>query len=401
MSQNENSIESKTIGVFFGSRTPEHDVSIITACLVIDGLKTLGYSVVPVYLSKDGSWFIHESLGSIDFYKDPTYPEKLDAFPHYQLSLDFSHQGLVFQKKSFLRESNIKIDLAFPCFHGPNGEDGTMQGLFEIAQIPYVGCGVLTSAVTMDKVITKEIYTQHSIPTSDFVYFSKNEWSKFENDIKEQINQIGYPVFVKPPRSGSSIGISKVVHEKDLQNAVNLAFKFDHKVLVEKSVENLADLTVAVLGNYLVPESLVASAVQESRFDDHFFSYEEKYLAGGAHIGGQTKNIIIPADIDEKIIATVQTMAKHIYKVFECTGTARIDFLYNRSTGKLYANEINTLPGTLYHHLWKQSGVSLGDLLRILLKSADEAFNARNALTYSFSSNILKYVSGGKLSKKI
>jgi D-alanine-D-alanine ligase len=393
---------SRNIGVFFGSRSPEHDVSIITACLVMSGLKAIGYNVVPVYISKEGDWCIDESLSSLDTFKRADFKDYLSRLPRYSLNLELSKGVFSLESKGMWQTKNVVINVAFPCFHGQNGEDGTIQGLFEIANVPYVGCGVTASATTMDKVLTKELYITHNIPTTEFVYFSESEWKEFESDIRSQISSIGYPVFVKPARAGSSIGISRVTNEGGLSSAVELGFHFDTKVLVEKGVSNLADLTVAVMGNSNDPESIRTSLIQESRFSDDFFTYEEKYLnEGGAQLGNATKNLIIPAEIDEKVTGRVESMAAHIYRVFECSGTARVDFLYDRESGKIYANEINPLPGTLYHHLWKDSGVSFAELLRELIRLADKAHESKKKITSTFSSDILKHIGEGKLSKKL
>jgi D-alanine-D-alanine ligase len=254
----------------------------------------------------------------------------------------------------------------------------------------------------MDKVLTKDLYGVLSVPTTPFVYFTRHEWGTHKSDLTKHIHKLGFPVFVKPARAGSSIGISRVESEEGLENAIELAFHFDSKVIVEKGVENLADLTIAVTGNSSEPETIKTSLIQESRFSDEFFTYDEKYLVeGGAQLGAARNNLIIPADIDKKTTSAIEEMARDIYIAFECSGIARVDFLYDRKEKKMYANEINPLPGTLYHHLWRDSGVSLGELLRELIRLADRLYAHKQESTYTFQTDILKQVNGGKLSRKL
>lgn len=389
---------SKTVGVFFGSRSPEHDVSIITADMIISGLREMGISVVPIYISKDGRWYIHEDL-DLDFLKSEDAKAELSQLREYTLDLQSSVGKMVFySKKGFLGSSEITIDLAFPAFHGPNGEDGVAQGLFELCSVPYVGSGVAASARAMDKVETKLLYQRFKIPTTEFTYLMKQEWESHREEIVDEAAEIGFPLFVKPARAGSSIGISRVTNKEDLEFSIDVALHYDSKVLVEKGVENVGDLTVAVLGN----DELQASLIQESQFSDDFFSYEDKYLNdGGAQLGNADKNIVIPADLEDDVAEEIREMAMDIYRLFECAGTARVDFLYDRDEETVYANEINTLPGTLYHHLWDKTGTSLSELLQTLLQLAMERHNAKQNLMTTFDSDILMHADGGKMGQKM
>ena len=382
-----------TTGVFFGSRSPEHDVSIITAQLVISGLKGLGKKVVPVYLSKKGKWFLGDDLGDLKFFQDKSYEEKLLKYGSYFLDLESSGGKLVFKKKGFLSKE-IVIDLAFPAFHGSFGEDGTIQGLFEMLGVPYVGCDVTSSAMTMDKVITKQMYQAEGLPTAKFVFFTKLDWQQKKTESLIMVGNLTWPLFVKPPRLGSSIGIAKVKDEKELEFAIEVAFHYGERVLVEESVEQARDVTCAVLGN-LEPQP---SLLQESIFGGSHFSYEEKYLTkGGAQFGQDEKSVIIPARLDPSTTRAIQDMAVRVYKLFGCSGIARVDFLYDQVGGRIYANEINTLPGTLYHHLWKASGLELDQLLERLIGLAQERKEREGKISLTFASSILQQARSGKL----
>ncbi len=375
-----------TIGVFFGSRSPEHDISIITGELIISGLKGLNYKVVPVYFSKEGIWYINQKLGELSFFQKDIWD--LKNWHKFYLDLEKSKGKIVLVKKGIIKKT-ITIDIAFPAFHGKYGEDGTIQGLWEIFNIPYVGCDVSACSLAKDKILTKLLYKANDIPTVDFVYFYKYEWEKLKEEILKEIHQkLKYPLFVKPARLGSSIGIKKVKDERELIDSIETALYYDDKVLVENGIENVRDLTCAILGNY---DDLFASLVQESLYEKDFFSFEDKYLKdGGAQIGKALEKIVIPANIPDNINKQVQEMAKKIFKLIGGSGIARIDFLYDDRNQKVYANEINPLPGTLYHHLFKKSGIELSVLLEKLIALAIGRNKDKNKLISTFSSSVLK-----------
>lgn len=419
------------IGVFFGSRSPEHDVSVITACLIIKTLREIGRVVVPVYIDKEGGWHSDNALGDIAFFQDKNYAEKLKKFPRMiilppsrtphglfsriiqylkpfsqyritnkkvggQVDEEASHGKLVFKQKSVFGKT-ITIDLAFPALHGSYGEDGAIQGLFEMFDIPYVGCGVSASAIAMDKVFTKLLYRSANIPTANFIFFTTHEWTREKEKIMRDAAALHFPIFIKPARLGSSIGISKAQNEKELEFAIEVALHYDTKVIVEEGIENLVDITCAVLG----ANEPIASLLQESAFEGDFFNYEEKYIkGGGAQTGNAEKKIIIPARLDERATQEIRSAAIRIFKLFGCSGIARVDFLYDKTAQKWYANEINTIPGTLYHHLWKASGISFEELLQQLINLSEETHRQKNSVTTAFASDILARAASGKLGLK-
>ncbi|HPS28334.1 MAG TPA: D-alanine--D-alanine ligase family protein [Candidatus Paceibacterota bacterium] len=372
------------IGVFFGSRSPEHDVSIITAQFIIAGLKGLGHTVTPVYIGRNGLWYVSDSLGDIKMFQTD---HDLSHFHNYVLDLEESKGKMVLKKKGLFGKK-IVIDLAFPALHGQNGEDGTIQGLFEMFNIPYVGCDVASSAIAMDKALTKQFYLGNKIETAAFLTFTSHEWDKHENEIIKQVkSKLDFPIFVKPARLGSSIGITKVNNNEELMEAINVALHYDDKVVVEEGIKNLADLTCAVLGG----NEPKASLIQESLFDADFFNYEEKYLNdGGSQLGKAKHNLVIPAQINPEDTKKIEELSIKIYKLLGCWGTARVDYLYDRVSRKIYANEINPLPGTLYHHLWKASGIDFPELLKELIDLAFERHQEKGKLLSTFNSSILK-----------
>jgi D-alanine-D-alanine ligase len=382
------------IGVFFGGKSPEHDVSIITGQLIISELKKMGREVMPVYLDKKGGWFIGKELGRLKFFNSAATDEELKKFSGYRMDLKESEKKMVFKKKGIFSKK-VEIELAFPAFHGANGEDGTIQGMFEMFNIPYVGCDVPSSAIAMDKVLTKLFYQSKNIATTKFIYFTQKDWRENKDVILLKIkNDLNWPIFIKPARLGSSIGMAKVKNYEELEFACEVALHYDNKILAEESIEDLADITCAAIGNDKPKPSLI----QEVVFSGDHFSYEDKYLEdGGAQLGNAQNNIIIPARLDEKTTKEVQNLAVKIFKMFGCSGIARIDFLYDKKSKIIYANEINPLPGTLYHHLWKKSGLGLDELVENLIQFALEKHKEKNELTYTFDSDILKQAKGIKL----
>ena len=387
----------KNIGVFFGSGSTEHDISIITAQMVIGGLKGLEYQVTPVYITKAGKWMLGEDLGNLKLFADPNKKvEDEKKYYEYYLDMQESVGKMVFKRKGFAGRL-ITIDLAFPALHGTYGEDGTIQGMFEMLGVPYVGCGVPASAVSMDKALTKIVMKDAGVPTTKFLYFQNEDWKSDKSQVTSHITStLKFPVFVKPVHLGSSIGIGKVKAGdiKDLENKIEVALHYDDKVLVEEGVENLMDVTCCIIGN----AKLRASLLQESVFNNDLFNFNDKYISdGGSQTGKATNNLVIPARLDEPTTSAIQNCAKQVYKALGCSGIARVDFLYNKQTKQFFANEVNPLPGTLYHHLWKASGLELGDLLKELIKLAEEKYKQKREITFTFESSVLTNLGKGKL----
>lgn len=379
-------MNNKTIGVFFGGKNPEHDVSIITGQLIISELKKLKCNVMPIYIGKAGEWYIDKKLGALKFFVGMEKEEMLKSFEKYYIDLQNSRGKIVFKAKSIFSKK-ITIDIAFPAFHGENGEDGTIQGLFEFLNIPYIGCNVASSAIAIDKILTKMFYKSQCIPTTEFIFFKQDQWGKNKNNLLNKIKEeLTWPIFVKPAKLGSSIGMTKVVNENELENACEVALHYGNKILIEESVENLADITCAILGN----DNPKASLLQESLFTSDHFSYEDKYLNnGGVQFGNAQKNIIIPAELNKETTKQIQNLAIKIFKLFGCSGISRIDFLYDKSKNQIYANEVNTMPGTLYHHLWKKSGIDIGELIEKLIKLALAKNKEKQNISRIFRSDLL------------
>ena len=381
----------KSIVVVFGGRSVEHDVSIITAHIPI--IETLlasqKFDVWPVYIAKNGSWYSDKAMNDLAFFKNPDFEEKLSKQKPLQLSFD---KGLSLVWPGLFSKS-VRIDVVFPAMHGTFGEDGSLMGLLRMAGAPFVGCDMTASAVAMDKVLTKQVLAQEGIPLAPSIWFTKQEWLDDSTRVHERISKLKFPVFVKPAHLGSSIGITKVKSESELQNALEVALHYDDKILVEEGVENLTEVTLPIMGNDVPRVALVERPLNKTEL----FDFDSKYMSGGKKgAGANSAYSVIPADIGENMTRQVIELGKSVYRILGCSGIARVDFLIDGTAKKVYVIEVNTMPGSLYHHNWKKAGVSDMELVLGLVKMAVERFDTQKSTNYTFSSEILSKVGGPK-----
>lgn len=342
------------IGVLFGGRSAEHEVSLVSAASVINALDKSKYDIIPIGITKDGRWL--SAVNAIQLLKDHSPIEQL---PEHVLLPDPRKQSLVNVSGAFPQNAQ-KIDVIFPVIHGTGGEDGTIQGLFDLADIPYVGAGVLGSAVGMDKVIAKQLLENAGIPVAPGISFLYSQFQKrSKNFIVEIEKKLKYPCFVKPPNQGSSVGITKAHNRKELIGAIHLAGEYDRKILIEKAVLHPREIELSVMGN----DEPVVSVPGEIIPSNEFYDYDAKYVDGksSAHI---------PAKLPKPLIKKLQNCALKAYTVLDCAGMARVDFLVQRN-GKIFLNEINTIPGftsiSMYPKMWEASGVPYPELLDRLI----------------------------------
>ena len=383
----------KNIAVIFGGQSAEHDVSIITAHkpIIASLLASDQFDVWPIYIAKDGSWYCDQLMNEMKYFQQDDLEEKISKLKKVRILFD---QGLKIIWPGFSART-VAIDLVFPAMHGTFGEDGSLMGILRMANVPFVGCDMSASAVAMDKVFTKQVIAAEGIPVVPYAWFTKTDWQKDQSVWNEKIAKLKYPLFVKPVHLGSSIGITKVKKLDELANALEVAFHYDDKVLVEEGVENLIEVTLPIMGN----DDLQLAAIERPLNKTEFFDFNDKYLSGGKKTGGASSRYSeLPANIDPGLASQVQDFGRRTYKTLGCTGTARIDFLIDSASGQVYVNEVNTLPGSLYDHNWKSVGVSNLDLVMKLVHLAEERFASRQNITYSFNSTILKQVGGNKIS---
>jgi D-alanine-D-alanine ligase len=382
----------KTIAVIFGGRSAEHDVSIITAYIpIISALQSdTNFEVVPVYISPDGHWYSTDGMRSLAFFQQPNFLDSLATTKQLQLSFQ---DGLTLVWPGGLRPKSVKIDVVFPAMHGTYGEDGTLMGLLRLANVPFVGCDLEASAIAMDKALTKQVTEPLGVPSVPYVWFTERDWQQdsatYLKNIKDRLT---YPLFVKPVHLGSTIAITKVEKPGDLEPAIEVALHYDNKVIVEQGVENLIEVTLPVIGNDKLTFASIEQPVAK------FFNFEEKYLKGGKKGSGGVNSQYshIPAQISDDLAKQVLRLGELTYRGIGASGIARIDFLIDADTSKVYMNEVNTLPGSLYVHNWKQSGMSGYELVTKLVQLAEEQYAARKSKSFIFHSDILRKVNGGK-----
>ena len=395
------------VAVLFGGKSVEHEISVISAVQAMEYLDREAYEVIPVYISKQGRLYTGEALTNIESFKN------LDKLLKScrQVILTNENDRVVMQEfppRFRLKQQTVVIDVALPIVHGTNVEDGALQGYLRTLGVPFAGCDVLASAVGMDKHVAKLVFRDAGIPVLDCRCFLRSDWQTDEACVVEAAeNAFSYPVIVKPVNLGSSVGITKAKNRQELEEALDLAFRFASKVLVERAIENLREINCAVLGDIYEAE---ASECEEPLNATDILSYEDKYMSGGKGAKGQgSKGMAslarkIPADISPERREEIRTMAVKAFQALGGNGVARIDFMIDTAEDKVYLNEINTIPGSLAFYLWKPVGISYPQLLDRLIKLALRRSREEADIVYSFDSNVLEGCSlsgskAGKLSK--
>jgi len=351
-------MDKKVVAVLFGGASNEHEISKLSAANIIRALDTDKYYILPIYITKNGRWFLYD--GGIDNINIKNLQWEKFATPCV-LSPHTCHHGILRLVSD--KYKSMHVDVVFPALHGKNGEDGTIQGLLEMAGIPYVGSGVLASATCIDKVRANMVATAIGLHVPDYLAFDKAELEADMDAAAKSVRyKIGYPCFVKPARTGSSVGIGLAANKKELVAALIEAKEHDCKVIVEKSIAG-RELECAVIGNTV----LQASGIGEIVYDGKFYDYDAKYHSG-------TSRAIVPADVTEQVAAEVRRQSLAIYKACECEGLARVDFFLEEATGRVLFNEINTMPGfadiSMFPMLWRAEGKTDAALVDGLIELA-------------------------------
>ncbi|HEX2293714.1 MAG TPA: D-alanine--D-alanine ligase family protein [Actinomycetota bacterium] len=388
--------ERLTIGVVFGGRSVEHDVSIVTAHQVM-AVARERYDVVPVYVARDGRWFSSPALDDLEVYKKGRHEEVGD-----EVVLALDGGGLQAPGGRLKGPRRIPLDVVVPAIHGTFGEDGTLQGLLEMAGIPYAGSGVLASAVGMNKVEMKTVFRAAGLPVVPHEVVAIPELDANPDAVLDRIERsIGYPAFVKPSRLGSSVGIGRAPDRAALTEALDVARRYDDRVLVEKAMEGCIEVNCSVLGGAGLPPR--ASVCEQPLSWREFLSFEDKYMRGGKSGGGAkepggmaAQDRRIPAPIADELTKQVQDNALAAFAAVGASGVARIDSFVDEETGDTWVMEINTVPGSFAFYLWEASGLSFADLVRSLVDSALRAHEEKGKLMFSFDSGLLAGFGGGK-----
>jgi len=369
------------IGIIFGGRSGEHEISVRSAKTVIEQIDKEKYDVIPIAIGKTGNWLNPaQSLELLPFEIQQTLGESVGRFPNNNVALlgDTQYDGLMNLNSN---EKFAPLDVIFPVLHGTYGEDGTIQGLLEMADIPYVGCGVLASACGMDKVFMKSLFRDSELPMCKYVWFLRNEWERNAEAVVNQVKaKLGYPCFVKPANLGSSVGVSKAIDEPTLAKAIELAAEYDRKIIVEENLD-MREIECAVIGNETPRASLPGEYIINSE-DKKFLDYTEKYHGTG------NNQFVVPALVSDELATKIQQMAVSAYRAIDASGLARVDFFLRNDSGVLLINEINTLPGLTdasgFPKMWAGTGLKFPEVIDELVKLALErhADKSRNKTSF-------------------
>lgn len=390
------------IGVMFGGKSVEHEISIISALQAIGHIDREKYDVLPIYITKDNRMFVGDRVGDIDAYKD--IPALLQKSRRVTLVSDGNKAAVVLYPAKPFHSVIGYLDVAFPIVHGTNVEDGTLQGYLKMLNLPFVGCDVMSSAVGMDKYVMKAVLKDSGIPVLDCRIITGRRYSEDGEAVADEIeNRFPYPVIVKPVNLGSSVGISVAQTRDSLHEALETACAYSARVLVEPAIQHLKEINCSVLGNIYKAE---ASECEEPLNGKEILSYEDKYMSGGKGGKGGSKGMAgltrrIPAAIPPEQREEIRALAVKAFQALGCCGVSRIDFMIDMDAGQVYLNEINTIPGSLSFYLWEPLGISYQTLLDRMIALALERKREDEEITYSFDTNVLSGASfrGGKGAK--
>ena len=381
------------IAVFFGGESVEHEVSIISAHQAIEALDKNKYNVIPVYVSKERKLYVSDLLKDMSNYKDLKHLISQCT----QVSITSEDNRVVIRpvKPSLFGPKELgTIDVAIPVMHGTNGEDGTIQGFFEMLKVPYAGCDLYGAAIGQDKVLQKNVLNDNNLPITNWFWVYGAEMDTRQSEILDKVHRLIYPVIIKPARTGSSVGISIAHNDEEYLACFDEARQYDEKIITEKVVKPMREINCSVVGDSY---SCVASVLEEvsSVSQDELLSFSDKYLGGGKSSKTQgSKGMastarIVPAPLTDEQTRLVQQLAKETFRVLGTSGVCRIDFLMDADTKKVYVNEINTIPGSLAFYLWQAAGVSFSELMDKLVELALDRERRRSKMTFSYETNIL------------
>lgn len=377
----------KNILIAFGGVSPEHEVSVLTAIQAAEALKETEYKSTALYVTKSGRWLTGPELLKLENYRDLTALEQKAVPCTFTVNATGRTELIEIRRRGFFGSpARHDIYAVLTAFHGSDGENGAFQGTFETFNVPYTGSPVLGSAIGMDKSVAKDLCREYGIPVTKDVTFLESEWSENPDIILNKIETIGYPVFVKPVRLGSSIGVKRAENSKEVVDAVETAYRYDTRIMVEKAVVPLTEINCSVLGN---DKEAVASVCEQPRGKDESLTFEDKYLSGDSAKGMASANRIIPAPISENLTREIQKQAVVIFQKLGASGVARLDFLLNAESNEWFFNEINTIPGSFSFYLWDKSGYEFPALLEKIIGLAVERHREKNGRIRSYETNLL------------
>jgi len=379
------------IGVFFGGRSTEHEISVISASQAMHAINRDKYDVTPIYITKQGLWYTGDALMDVKNYKH--IDDLLKQCTRVYMRPEFGDYNLYKEKKPLFGSDVLThLDVVIPVLHGSNGEDGTFEGVLDTIGIPYAGCSTLAAANGMDKITMKMILAADGVPVVDYVWFTDKQWFKQKDELIEKVEQkLGYPVIVKPANLGSSVGIGKAANREELVDCIDDAEKYSTRIIVEDMVEDLQEINCSVLGDC---DDYETSVLEQPIAAGDFLSYEDKYMGGGKSSKGakgmQAAQKRFPADLPEDVTKRIQFLAGETFRVLSCHGVARVDVMIDGKSGNIYVNEINTIPGSLSFYLWenKGHGISFSELMDRLVQLAIKRHREQANKTTTYDQNI-------------
>ena len=389
------------VALMFGGKSVEHEVSVISGIQAFLAMDAEKYDVFPVYLTKKNEMYVGDEIGVIESYKD------IDALIKKSQRVIMINDGdkvrfVGYPAKKFGKNPEFDVDVVFPVVHGTNVEDGALQGYFKTIGIPFVGCDVTASAIGMDKYIMKAVLKENNVPVLDAKLYTMSDYADVDTMMADVEKTFGYPVIIKPVNLGSSVGISVAKDKVELSSSIDDAFRYASKVLVEHAISNLREINCSVLGD---ENDAIASECEEPMHTKDILSYEDKYVSNAKGSGSKGMASVarkIPADLSPEKREEVRDLAVKSFKVLGCNGVSRIDFMIDEDTGKLYFNEINTIPGSLAFYLWEPVGVPYKELLDRMIQLSLKRVRLEESLTFSFDTNILNSASfGGSKGSKL
>lgn len=385
------------IAVFFGGRSTEHEISVISANQAMAAMDSDKYNVIPVYITKDGRWFTGEALTDVKNYRNTA--ELLKHCTQVYMRPIYGDYNLYkTERKMFGSDVFAKLDAVIPVLHGSNGEDGIFEGVLETIGIPYAGCATLASANGMDKITMKMILASDGIPVVDYVWFTDKQWFARRDELIARIeSKLGYPVIVKPANLGSSVGIGRADNREELLAKVDDARRYSARIIVEDLVENLQEINCAVLGDC---DEYRTSVLEEPIKSGEILSYTDKYMGGTKdNRGMHASKKRIPADLPKEETERIQFLAGETFRVLSCHGVSRVDVMVDAKTRDIYVNEINTIPGSLSFYLWEAAGLKFDELMDELVRLAFKRKRDQGSKTVSYDSNIFALGGGVKGAK--
>lgn len=377
------------VGVIFGGKSVEHEVSIITAIQAMEHIDKDKYEIIPIYITKDLQWYTGGCLKFIDTFKD------YDLIRRYAKRVNLINKDgrYILQTNGFIKKEVVELHLAFPIVHGANVEDGSIQGYLNMIGIPYVGSNIYSSVMAQDKVFMKQVMQANNIPVTKYVWFGERFYRNKKEELFKQIDELNYPLIIKPATLGSSVGIEVITRKEEIDSTIERAFQYDSKVIIEEKIDDLTEYNCSVL---LTSNGNITSEIEEVTTNKPIIEYGDKFLYNADSDDNSIKRTC-PAEISEKLRKEIELNSLAVFKMLNMRGTARIDFLYDNKHKLLYVDEVNSIPWCFSHHLWEKRNISYKELLNIMLADAIAVEIKNQGMTLTLDSEVVEKMNNAKV----